>query len=284
MVFKYYIKNMKSLYYAYSGKHCKPGEQNFMCSDEFLRLFSDAGVQSDLFGAKEIGIIFNLSMMTQVDELNSDRFYRMTFDEFIEGVARVADGCNLLLVSSSYFGVDLESAMQNEKKSKFNEKQVNLMPDQTEKGIFDPENIMKAHKNETFSEISSDSDGAIIVPQLDESLIEKHTHSDKVKLIEDTQNEISELFKSQQTIGVLASMEIERVRDDSKFDKSRKNSSSRLISELNPELNIANELYEQIDLADKIEFLLIIMTRNCLGNDAQGLIKKKNGWKLLIED
>jgi len=39
MVFKYYTKSMKNLYFTYSGKHSKPGEQRFMCADEFIKLF-----------------------------------------------------------------------------------------------------------------------------------------------------------------------------------------------------------------------------------------------------
>ena len=161
------FKNMRNLYDAYSGKHSKPGEEKFMCSDEFLKLFSDSGIQSDLFGAKELGIIFNLSMMTQVDELSSDRHYRMTFDEFIEAVARVADNCNLLLVSSSYFGVDLEAAMNANtivKTSQFKDNQQNLAAESEEKGLFSPSSILKSHlkeKENSFDEISSESDSDI---------------------------------------------------------------------------------------------------------------------------
>jgi hypothetical protein len=40
---------------------------------------------------REIGPLFNLSIMTQVDEINSDRHCQMYFIEFIEGICRVAD-------------------------------------------------------------------------------------------------------------------------------------------------------------------------------------------------
>ena len=60
-------------------------------------------------------------------------------------------------------------------------------------------------------------------------------------------------------------------------------------SELQEELpkNKVDELYEQIDLADKIEFLITIMATNCLKNDQKESClknKKKGGWKLLIDD
>ena len=43
------------------------------------------------FPVKEIPTIFNLSMRLQVDEINSDKFFSMTFPEFLEGFARFAD-------------------------------------------------------------------------------------------------------------------------------------------------------------------------------------------------
>lgn len=45
-----------------------------MCSlEEFVDMISNAGVQSETFGTREIGIHFFLSIQTQVDEINSDR-------------------------------------------------------------------------------------------------------------------------------------------------------------------------------------------------------------------
>jgi hypothetical protein len=37
---------------------------------EFINLIQAAGVVTDTFGAKEIGPLFNISMMTCVDEIN----------------------------------------------------------------------------------------------------------------------------------------------------------------------------------------------------------------------
>jgi outer membrane protein assembly factor BamD (BamD/ComL family) len=53
------------------------------------------------------------------------------------------------------------------------------------------------------------------------------------------------------------------------------------------EIHIAEELYMKIDLADKIEFLIMIMSKNCLDEEIASSVmknKKKKGWKLLIED
>jgi len=50
-----------------------------------------AGVINDYFTFKEILPIWNLSMMTQKDETNSDKHLNMNFTEFIEAICRVAD-------------------------------------------------------------------------------------------------------------------------------------------------------------------------------------------------
>ena len=51
----------------------------------------DSNVIGDTFTFKEIYPLWNLSMMTQKDEINSDRHLNMTFVEFVEAICRVAD-------------------------------------------------------------------------------------------------------------------------------------------------------------------------------------------------
>ena len=158
MVYTYYIKSVKTLYNAYSGKHSKPADARFMCWDEFMKLISNSGIVSDLFGSREVGIIFNLSMMTQVNETSSDRHFHMSFDEFIEGIGRVADKCNLLLVSSSYFGVDLALQAAKPPETTGNlQRRGTLVPDPSNKGIFDPSIIMKSRLSDTIDEDNEES-------------------------------------------------------------------------------------------------------------------------------
>jgi phosphatidylserine decarboxylase len=45
---------------------------------------------------REAYIAFLLSMMTQVDELNKARHYQMSFYEFLEALARVAEKVSIL--------------------------------------------------------------------------------------------------------------------------------------------------------------------------------------------
>jgi len=59
--------------------------------NRLIDLITDSGVVNDNFGAKEIGVIYNLSMMTQVDEIHNTRHMDMRFIEFVECLARVAD-------------------------------------------------------------------------------------------------------------------------------------------------------------------------------------------------
>ena len=62
-----------------------------MSLDEFVEMVTTSGVVDDSFGSREIGPLFNLSMMTQKNELDFDRHLNMTMPEFIEAIGRVAD-------------------------------------------------------------------------------------------------------------------------------------------------------------------------------------------------
>lgn len=91
LVYKKYLTPLKEIYRVYSGREVLPNEEMNMSMTEFIDLVTATRVVDDNFGAREIGILFNLSMMTQVDEINRGRHIKMNFVEFIEAVARVAD-------------------------------------------------------------------------------------------------------------------------------------------------------------------------------------------------
>jgi hypothetical protein len=82
---------LKEIYRVYSGREVLPNEEMNMSMSEFIDLVTATKVVDDNFGAREIGILFNLSMMTQVDEINRARHIKMYFVEFLEAIARVAD-------------------------------------------------------------------------------------------------------------------------------------------------------------------------------------------------
>ena len=62
-----------------------------MAVDEFEELIMRCGLQNDMLVQREIGVCFNQSMMSYVDELSQDKHLRMTFVEFLEAMARAAD-------------------------------------------------------------------------------------------------------------------------------------------------------------------------------------------------
>ena len=62
-----------------------------MSMDEFNQLIIGGNVLDEKFGEREISPLFNLSMMTQKNELEFDRHMNMVTVEFIEALGRVAD-------------------------------------------------------------------------------------------------------------------------------------------------------------------------------------------------
>jgi len=90
-VLKKYLPIIKELFKRYSGKYALPGKPKFVSMDEFIQMVNDTGVVDETFGAREIGILYNLSMFTQVDEIDEDRHTRMFLDEFMDALGRVAD-------------------------------------------------------------------------------------------------------------------------------------------------------------------------------------------------
>jgi len=77
--------------YNYWGQAQSPGEPKVMRLTRFIEMITMSGVCDDAFGAREIGPLFNLSIQTQVDEIFQTKHMDMTFLEFVEAVARIAD-------------------------------------------------------------------------------------------------------------------------------------------------------------------------------------------------
>ncbi len=69
--------------------------------NEFIELVTATSVVNDNFGAREIGVLFNLSMMTQIDEIMKGRHIKMNFIEFLEAIARVAER---VITPTMYYG------------------------------------------------------------------------------------------------------------------------------------------------------------------------------------
>jgi len=59
--------------------------------EELNTLAIIANVIDENFGAREVGILYNLSMMTNVSELENDRHVKMNLAEFIDAFGRIAE-------------------------------------------------------------------------------------------------------------------------------------------------------------------------------------------------
>ncbi|CAI2364873.1 unnamed protein product [Moneuplotes crassus] len=89
--FQEHLDEIDLLFKLNSGKYCKPGKSKFMSLDEFSQMITNSGIlESKSLGSGEIGSLFNVSMMTQVKELEFERHMEMNFLEFVEAVCRVA--------------------------------------------------------------------------------------------------------------------------------------------------------------------------------------------------
>jgi hypothetical protein len=95
--YKRFQKVLTALYTKYSGRYALPGAQKYMSLDEFMEMIINSGIVDDSFGTREISPLFNLSMMTQKNELDFDRHYNMIPVEMIEAIGRVAEKLNTQL-------------------------------------------------------------------------------------------------------------------------------------------------------------------------------------------
>ncbi|CAI2375065.1 unnamed protein product [Moneuplotes crassus] len=94
-VYKRYLIQVKTVYEKHSGRFAMPSATRYMSFEEFFDLICLSGVVDDTFGQREIGICYNLSMMTQRDEIDKDKHLNMVLVEFIEAIGRVADKLSL---------------------------------------------------------------------------------------------------------------------------------------------------------------------------------------------
>eukprot|EP00347_Sterkiella_histriomuscorum_P007903 403347122 len=95
IVFKAYLPVIKMLYKQNSGRYTKPGHTPFMSLEEFQEMITCTNITSESFGTREIGIHFNLSKMTETNEVDFEKHMQMQFIEFIEALGRIAEKLNL---------------------------------------------------------------------------------------------------------------------------------------------------------------------------------------------
>ncbi|EGR31140.1 leucine rich repeat protein [Ichthyophthirius multifiliis] len=96
----YCLKNYKKIidhvYKKFSKLKVKPGQIPFMSLDELQKIISLTAIAEDEnFGTNVVNFAYNQSMMTQIDELQSDRIFQMSQVEFYEAIARIAEEASL---------------------------------------------------------------------------------------------------------------------------------------------------------------------------------------------
>ena len=62
-----------------------------MCLDELNDICKILNLYEENFVERDTCIAFNLSMMTQVDEITLNRTFEMNFIEFLEAITRIAE-------------------------------------------------------------------------------------------------------------------------------------------------------------------------------------------------
>lgn len=96
-----HIKLIEYLYKCYTGLLTKPGKPPFMSLQEFRNFIMEYGLDKYLPLA-DIPLCFNLSMMSQLDEVDSERCAEMSFVEFLESIAHIAEYANLPHISKEH--------------------------------------------------------------------------------------------------------------------------------------------------------------------------------------
>ncbi|KAL4486412.1 hypothetical protein ABPG72_007198 [Tetrahymena utriculariae] len=91
--FKYYNPIIKNVFNKYSDPLKKRQFMAFkyMTMEEFRSMCGDADFIGNRFTERDVNAIFNLSMMTQIDEIKYDRHYQMGMTELLEALSRLAD-------------------------------------------------------------------------------------------------------------------------------------------------------------------------------------------------
>lgn len=90
-LYKSHLPIWEHLFNSFGGRNKKPGERHYIMVDEFDTMWQYSGLVNDDFGARDAFTFFNAAMMTQIDELESDKHVKASFVEFLEMIGRCAE-------------------------------------------------------------------------------------------------------------------------------------------------------------------------------------------------
>ena len=93
-ILKYHKIIVDSVWKNYSGGKTLPGDRPWMSLDEYRFLIKRANLEKEIID-RDINLTFNISIQTQVDELDSTRLFEMHYVEFLECICRLADKVSL---------------------------------------------------------------------------------------------------------------------------------------------------------------------------------------------
>ena len=82
---------MEDLYKTYSGYYTVAGEEDYMHCSEFEQLIYDSDLLWDKFKIRDINVWYNFAMQGQINEFSKSRHLKMSYVEFLEAIARVAE-------------------------------------------------------------------------------------------------------------------------------------------------------------------------------------------------
>ncbi|CAD8178213.1 unnamed protein product [Paramecium octaurelia] len=89
---KFYKPMLYSVYQKYCIKKVKSGQKKYINLENLGKIWAKTATIYDQF---EQNLAFNLSIPSQIDEIESDRIFQMNFQEFMEALARMADKVSL---------------------------------------------------------------------------------------------------------------------------------------------------------------------------------------------
>ena len=110
-IIKIVLPGLKDIYKKCAGSQQVSGNIKTMSVEEFKEMVESTYCLSEKFGSKQLAIYYNLSMMTQLEEVEMDRHLNMSFIEFIEAVVRVAEKVeipNLMIDQGSVVGMEID--------------------------------------------------------------------------------------------------------------------------------------------------------------------------------
>lgn len=124
LVVRGYKPHIENIYQVYSGM--KTGRQSCMSIEEFETFCLASGILNDLFTNREIPLVFSLSTMTYVDNVERSRHLEASLLEFMEMVCRGAEQASFPPPSTE--DDDFEMSIKERQKQPLYIKLMNCLP------------------------------------------------------------------------------------------------------------------------------------------------------------